>query len=121
MSLNLANDWQVIDDVQPITYYPKVNDGVYAPSFPVSGCYWEYPEQTDYTRNPKLLMQSTRSVHIWNAQMSGNFLSGIQIVPVLDDKIVDSSGTVWITNKVEYFDLDANGVQRYRVTCYLGV
>lgn len=119
MSLDLSQDWQVVDDLQPVTYFVKVNEGVYASGFTVSGTYWEEQNQFDYMQNPMLLQQQTRAVHLWQYWLSGFQVSG-NVVPKMDDRVTDLSGTNWYATKVELLDLDSNGVQRYRLTCSQG-
>lgn len=115
MSLNLSNDWQVIDDLQTVTYSAKVSEGTYTnPPATVPSCYWEELTELDYRIRPDLLAQQARAVHLWSAKLGPN------LVPKLSDKVTDGAGLAWYVTRVEYLDLDATGVQRYRLTLTLG-
>ena len=118
MTLDLSKDFQLVDDTQPITYFVKVNEGTFASGFTISGTYWTKLTQLDYMRNPALLQQQSRAVHVWTQQMSGIQVSGSNITPKMGDKVVDSLSLNWYATQVEYMDIDRSGVQRYRLTCY---
>lgn len=113
MSLNLASDWKVIDDLEPVTLYSKTGEGSYAAPLTVPNAYWEELNFLDYQMRPDLLQQAARAVHLWTAKLSGT-------VPKLSDKVVDQSSVSWYVTRVEYLDLDSNGVERYRLTCFMG-
>lgn len=112
MSLNLSNDWQVVDDLQSLSYSSKTGEGTYATAVSVPNAYWEDLDELDYKINPSLLQRLARAVHVWTNQLSG-------IVPKMSDKIQDQGNLTWYVTRVEYYDLDKSGVQRYRLTCYL--
>lgn len=112
-SLNLANDWAVVDDLQTVTWYVKVSEGQFNSAVSVGCAYWEELNQMDYLKNPDLLNRQSRALHVWTNQLSG-------VVPKLSDKVVDVLGQTWYIDSIGKLDLDANGVQRYRCVLYLG-
>lgn len=107
MSLNLANDWQVIDDPITVTLYQKTGEGQYDTGTQVQFVYKQEITKFDILKMPALLEQDSSIHHMWAAKLGGK-------VPKLGDQVVDADGS-WIVKKVEKMDRDANGVQRYVV------
>lgn len=121
ITIDPSNRWKVLGQFGQIaTYYSKLNEGVYTSGFQVSNTFWEDVSQNDVRMHPELLFQQKRVVHLWASQMSGAFLSGVQIAPKLDDKVVDNMSGTWYAAEVSPLDWDGSGYQRYRVLCYLG-
>lgn len=110
MALDLSNDWQVIDDPQTVTFAAATGtEGSYATSVSVTYAQWEELTEKDFLRLSLRLSagQRTRWVNLWTAKLQGN-------VPKKHDKITDAAGVDWIVEEVDYCDLDATGIQRYR-------
>ncbi len=100
----------MIDDTQTVTYSSKVSEGAYAiPSTTVPFAFWEPLQELDYKTNPQLLTEVARAVNLWTANLNG-------INPKLGDRVTDKQSLFWYVVRVENLDLDANGVQRYRLT-----
>ncbi len=109
MSLDLSNDWQLIDDPVTVTLRPKTGEGVWAAGAAVTDCQRAGITQEDAETVPALLLQEGAVFHLWTAKL-------FAVVPKLGDKVVHGV-TVWLVQVVGKFDRDANGVQRYRLTC----
>lgn len=114
MSLDLSNDYLVIDDLQTVTYKVKTGEGssgnTYQNPVTVPNAYWEEATVQDWQTAPLTLGQIARVVHLWTNQLSG-------VVPRQGDLVTDANGLAWVVRRVERLDLDQNGVQRYRCIC----
>lgn len=106
-SLNLSQDYLVIDDPITIGYSVKTAEGVWAAPVSVTYAQRAALNENDFTKSPALLQKTATGFNLWTAQLGG-------IVPKLGDQITDNTGLVWYVEHVDYCDRDGTGVQRYR-------
>ena len=113
LSQEIANDWQVIDNLENITYSPKNND----PTFVIPNANrsmltkdWAGTSRGGPQRSigvGSLLHQEFIIFNVWVNQYNG------LNPPVLGDSFVDSEGYTWVVDKVDVATLRT----RYRLTC----
>jgi hypothetical protein len=122
VSLNLVNDWQIIDDPQTVTYYVKTGEGTYASGVSISGCQRSHKNPSgeelalEVEQNGKGEMQVMRSAwYLWTTKLGS-------IVPAIGDYLTDTASTKWIVKKSVPMDWDGGGVfERYKCVCIRGV
>lgn len=108
MSLDLANDWAMIDDLVSVTYFVKTGEGAYATGATVNNACRRAVTTNDVIVDPALLQKDSTILHVWKNQLSG-------IVPKLGDYWVDSGSVKWVVKHITPCDQDAGGYQRYQL------
>lgn len=99
-----TNDYQVVDNLETITYYVKISDGVYDSGTTITNCFRRAQGQSldDYSQVNSLTW------HIWKANAPANF------TPKSQDKLYAASDqTTWIVGDVDF----ATWVTRFRLPC----
>lgn len=110
MSLDLSEDWRIIDDTETVNYFVKVGEGKYTPKPKEPVVPIPYCARDVLPQDASLLQNDTLVWHLWTANLGG-------IVPKTGDYLADQQGDAWMVKIVEELDHDANGVQRYRLVC----
>jgi hypothetical protein len=109
MALDLSLDYLVCDDPITVTYAAKTAENTWGTPVSVTGVQRDKVTQEDLTRDPALLQLDATVFHLWTANLGA-------VVPVKSGKVVYDSKT-WMIRTVQQCDLDAVGVQRYRLIC----
>lgn len=106
--LDLSRDYLLIDDPISITYSVKTAESVWADPVTIAFVQRQALTSLDFQKNPAMLQKVAAVFQLWKANLLG-------ITPKIGDKLGD--GQNWVVETVEYCDRDANGVQRFRLTC----
>lgn len=111
-SLDLSQDFLVIDDPKTVGYATKTAENVWAAAVSVPYAQRSALALDDFTKSPALLQKTATAFNLWTAKLAG-------IVPKMGDKITDDFGAVWFVDSVDIVDRDGSGIQRYRAKCVL--
>ena len=112
ISLNLSNDWKVVNDTFPVTYQSKTGKGAYPSgatylTSTVANVLQRAITKEDVSKDPALLEGDKGKFHLWAAKLAG-------VVPKIGDLLTAADGVLRIVRTVEMCDLDGSGsYQRY--------
>jgi hypothetical protein len=106
MTLDISTDYEVVDNLETVTYYQKTSETGYGDAITV-----ENVLRRAIGRDFKTpMMQHTMTTfHIWAANVS--------FTPALNDKLVDSHSVAWTVKEV---GTESVGT-RYRLKCLKAV
>lgn len=117
MSLDLSQDYLLIDDPVTVSYEVKRSEAsfglggqggsLYADPVSIAYVYQEALTKEDVLKNRALLQGTNGVFNLWKANLQG-------IVPKIGDLITDAESIVWVVIIVQMMDRDANGIQRFR-------
>ncbi len=106
-TLDISQDWQLIDNLQTLQYYPVVSDGVWNGPFNVKALNGVPNASIMVGLQDIVVSHTVTSWNLWKATMQSSF------VPKRGDYLTADDGR-WDVLRVEICDYG----NRYRLFCY---
>jgi hypothetical protein len=112
MTLDLSEDYLVIDDPVTVTLLRKTGRATFAAGVVVDYVFMEEAKQTNLAGG-SLLADRRTFFHLWQARLTA---AAYAQEPKPGD-VIQYGGVNYTVDEVEHLDRDQNGVQRYRCAC----
>jgi hypothetical protein len=107
VTLDLADDFLVVDNLEDVTYFVKTSDGAtpYPTGVDVADVLRRATDKS-LLANDKSLARGSTVFHMWTANLG-------DITPKVNDRVEDADTTTWTVKTVELQTLGT----RYKLTC----
>lgn len=103
MTLDLSDDYEVVDNLQTVTYYTKTAESTWTSSS-ISNV---LKRVTTKVLNGAVRVTGA-TFHVWNSQTA--------VTPKANDKLTDSEGFTWVVQQVMVETLNS----RFKLVCEIG-
>lgn len=92
-TLDVSQDWQVVDNLESITYYKRLSDTTYDTAVTIDNCLGR-AKNVQMQRGGDWVVIKKKTWHLWKANMPSG------LIPKAFDKIVDNEGNTWMIDDV---------------------
>lgn len=110
MSIDLSQDWQLVEGPQTAKLHPRTGEGSYGAPVEVTNCNRQLTATGGLEAGDEDLETRSTTWDLWAAKLGG-------AVPKMGDVLEDAAGVRWNVKAVDHCDRDAAGVQRYQCLC----
>lgn len=104
MALDLSGDWQIVDDLQTVTFYSKTSRTAYAAGETVTHVLKRVVTK-DYDESGGLLKRNAVVFHVWRAKVTAT--------PKQGDAVQAADAKRYTVDRVEVMDEG----ERFRLSC----
>lgn len=106
MALDLSRDWELIDDLRAVSYYPRTGPGTYSSAVPVPKAFRVAPSRDDIAAAELQTSAEAAVWHVWKYHLGAT-------VPKTGDRLTDDQSVSWTVKRVQRMDEG----ERFRLTC----